>query len=146
MTSTLHLTLAMFFFWLSWIFQLPLTQMTTAYFLTDSNTCLASLVLHSPGFLLIWQTEHSQSSSITTSHTSQAFPMACHKVLCWAQFSSSPTQNLFLTWFYVTLLSLSLFRMIPSSKSLSPIEHSLYNIFVANLSLRQSDVDAVKQT
>ena len=38
----------MFLFWHSWIFQLPLTQLTTAYFSTDSNTCMASLVLHSP--------------------------------------------------------------------------------------------------
>ena len=26
---------------------------------------------------------------MTTSHKSQAFPMVCHRVLCWAQFSSS---------------------------------------------------------
>ena len=46
---------------------------------------------------------------MTTSHKSQAFPMVCHRVLCWAQFSSSSTQNLFLTGFSVTLLSLNLF-------------------------------------
>ena len=37
LTSFLHLTPAMFLFWHSWIFQLPLTQLATAYFLTDSN-------------------------------------------------------------------------------------------------------------
>ena len=31
---------------------LPLTQWTTAYFLTDSSICMVSPVLHSPGFLL----------------------------------------------------------------------------------------------
>ena len=50
---------------------------------------MAYLVLHSPGFLLISQREHSQSSSMTTSHKSEAFPMVCHRVLCLAQFSSS---------------------------------------------------------
>ena len=68
MTSLLHLTPAMFLFWHSWIFQLPLTQLTTAYFLTDSNTCMASPVLHSPGFLLIWQIEQ---SVIVNDHISQ---------------------------------------------------------------------------
>ena len=119
MTSFLHLTPAMFLFWHSWIFQLPLTQLTTAYFFTDSNTCMASPVLHCPDFLLIWQIEHSQSPSMTTSHKSQAFPMVCHRVLYWAQFSSSSTQNLLLTWFSVTRLSLNLSRTMFSSKSLS---------------------------
>ena len=50
-----------------------------------------------PGFFLIFQIEHSQSSLMTTFHKSQAFPMVCHRVLCWAQFSSLSTQNLFLT-------------------------------------------------
>ena len=99
----------MFLFCHSWIFQLPLTHMTTAYFFTDCNTCMVSPALHFPCFLLIWQIEHSQSSSMTTSHKSQAFPMVCHRVLCWAQFSSSSTQNLFLTWFSVTRLSLKSF-------------------------------------
>ena len=116
----------MFLFWHSLIFQLPLTQLTTAYFLTDSNTCMASLVLHSPGFLLIWQIEHNQSSSMTTSHKSQAFPMVCHRVLCWAQFSSSSTHDLFLTWFSVTRLSLNLSRTKLSSKSLSL--HRIFNL------------------
>ena len=87
---------------------------------------LASPVLLSPGFLLTLQIEHSQSSSMTTSHKSQAFPMVCHRVLCWAQFSSSSTQNFFLTWFSVTLLSLSLLRTILSSKSLS--RHRTFNL------------------
>ena len=56
---------------------------------------------------------------MTTSHKSQAFPMVCHRVLFWAQFSSSSTQNLFLTWFSVTVLSLNLSRTILTSKSLS---------------------------
>ena len=43
----------------------------------------------------------------------------CHRVLCWARFSSLTTQNLFLTWFSVTLLSFSLLRLILISKSLS---------------------------
>ena len=119
MTSFLHLTPAVFLFWYSWIFQLPLTQLTTAYFLTDSNTYMASPVLHSPGFLFIWQIEHSQSSLMTTSHKSQAFPMVCHRVLCWPQVSSASTQNLFLTWFSVTRLSRSLSWTILSSKSVS---------------------------
>ena len=118
MTFSLRFT-AMFLFRHSWFFQLPLTQMTTAYLWTDSNTCIAFLVLHSAGFLLIWQIEHNQSSSMTMSSKSQAFPMVCHRVSCRAQFSSSSTQNLCLTWFSVTLLSLSLLRMRLSSKSLS---------------------------
>ena len=81
---------------------------------------------HSPGFLLIWRIGHSQSSSMTTSHNSQTFPMVCHRVLCWAQFSSSCTQDLFLTWFSVTLLSLNLSRTILSSKSLSL--HRTFNL------------------
>ena len=56
---------------------------------------------------------------MTTSHKSQAFPMVCHRVLCWAQISSSSTQNLCLTLFSVTRLSLNLSRTILSSKSLS---------------------------
>ena len=115
----MHLTPAMFLFWHSWIFQLLLTQLTIAYFVAECNTCMASQVLHSPGFLLIWQIEHSQSSSMTTSRKSQALPMVCHRVLCWAQFSSFSTQNLVLTWFNVTRLSLNLSRTILSSKSLS---------------------------
>ena len=126
MTSFLHLTPAVFLFWHSWIFQLPLTQLTIAYFMTNSKTCTASPVLHSPGFLLIWQIEHSQSSSMTTSHKSQAFPMMCHRVLCWAQFSSSSTQNLFLTWFSVARLSLNLSRTMFSSKSMSL--HRTFNL------------------
>ena len=122
----MHLIPAMFLFWHSWIFQLPLTQLITAYFLTDSNTCMASLVLHSSGFFLIWQTEHSQSSLMTTFYKSQTFPMVCHRVLCWAQFSSFSTQNLFLTWFSVTLLSLNLSRTILSSKSL--FLHRTFNL------------------
>ena len=125
MTSFLHLTPAMFLFWHSWIFQLPLTQLTRAYFLTDSNTCMASPVPHSPG-VLIWQIEHSLSSSMTPSRKSQALPMVCHRVLCWAQFSSSSTQNLFLTWFSVTRLSLNLSRTILSSRSLSL--HRTFNL------------------
>ena len=87
---------------------------------------MASLVQHSPGFLLIWQIEDSQSSSMSTSRKSPDFPMVCHRVLCWAQFSSSSTWNLFLTWFSVTRLSLSLSRTILSSKSLSL--HRTFNL------------------
>ena len=56
---------------------------------------------------------------MTTSHKSQAFPMVCHRVLCWAQFSSSSAQNLFLSWFSVTQLSPILAQTILSTKSLS---------------------------
>ena len=77
-------------------------------------------------FLLIWQMEYSQSSSMTTSHKSQAFPTMCHRVLCWAHFSSSSTQNLNLTWFSVTRLNLNLSRTILSSKSLSL--HQTFNL------------------
>ena len=45
--------------------------------------------------------------AMTTSHKSQAFSMVCHRVLCLAQFSSACTQNLFLTWFSVTIEYLS---------------------------------------
>ena len=38
-----------------------------------------------------------------------SFPLVCHKVLCWAHFSWSSTENLFLTWFSVILLSLNVF-------------------------------------
>ena len=93
---------------------------------SDSNTCKTSLVLHSPGFPLILQIDHSQSSSTTTSRKSQTFPMVPHRAQRWAQFSSSSTQNLFLTWFSATLLSLSLLRMILSSKSLSL--HRTFNL------------------
>ena len=142
----LHLTPAMFLFWHSWIFQLLLTQLTIAYFVAECNTCMASQVLHSPGFLLIWQIEHSQSSSMTTSHKSQALPMVCHRVLCWAQFSSSSTQNLFLTWL-VSLHWVSIFRGRYSVLSLCPsIENSICNIFSGNLSVRHPDLDAGKQT
>ena len=65
--------------------------------------------MYSPGFRLIWPRERSQSSSMTTSRKSQAFPMVCHRVLCWVQFCSFSTENLFLTWFSATLLSLNLF-------------------------------------
>ena len=70
--------------------------------------------------------EHSQSSSMTTSHMSQAFSMVCHRVLCWTQFSLSSAQNLFLTWFSVILLSLNLSRTILGSKSLSL--HRTFNL------------------
>ena len=63
---------------------------------------------------------------MTMSHKSQAFPMVCHRVLCWAQFSSPSTQNLFLIWFSVTRLSLNLSRTILSSKSLSL--HRTFNL------------------
>ena len=45
--------------------------------------------------------------------------MVCNGILCWTQFCSSSTQNLFLTWFSVTRLSLSLLRTILGSKSFS---------------------------
>ena len=63
---------------------------------------------------------------MATSHKYQAFPMLCHKVLCLAQFSSSSTQNLLLTWFSATRLSLNLSRTILSSKSLSL--HRTFNL------------------
>ena len=85
-----------------------------------------SLVLHSPGFLLIWQIEHDQSSSIIMTRKFLAFPVVYHRVLRWAQFSSSSAQNLFLTWFGVTLSSLSLLRMILCPKSLSL--HHTFNL------------------
>ena len=115
----------MFLFWHSWIFQLPSTQMTTVYFLTNSNTCMASPVLHSTGFLPIWQTEHSHRRWPRLA-SFKPFPMVYHRVLCWTQFSSSSTQNLFLTWFSVNLLSLSLLQTILSSKSLSL--HRTFNL------------------
>ena len=126
----LHLTPAMFLFWHSWVFQLPFTQLTTAYFLTDSNKCIASPVLH---------------SSMTTSQNSQAFPMVCDRVLCWAQFSSFSTQNLFLSWFSGTLLSLNLSRTqlqvsVPPSNIQSAIS------FSGKLSVRHLDLDAGIQT
>ena len=96
---------------------------------------MTSPVLHSPGFLLTWQIEHSQSSSMTTSHKSQAFPTVCHRDLCWAQFSSSSTQNLFLTWLIVTRLSLTLSRTILSSKSLS-----LHRTVLSSLETCLSDI------
>ena len=34
---------------------------------------------------------------IVDEYVLQAFPRVCHRVLCWAQFSSSSTLNLFLT-------------------------------------------------
>ena len=130
LTNSLHLTLAMvffpLFFWHSWFPQLPLTQLTTAYFSTDSSTCMASLVLHSPGFPFIWQIEHGQSPSMTTSRKSLVFSVVSHRVLCLAQSTSSLTQNLFMTWFSVTLCSLSLLQMILSSKSLSL--HRTFNL------------------
>ena len=60
--------------------------------------------------LLMWQIELSQSSWMTTFYKSQVFPVVRHTFLCGAQFLSPSTQNLFLTWFSVTLLSLILFR------------------------------------
>ena len=70
MASFLHLTLAMFLFWHSWLFRQPLAQLITAYFSTDSNACMASPVLHSPGFLFIWQTEQSVIIDDHISHVS----------------------------------------------------------------------------
>ena len=61
---------------------------------------------------------------MSTSHKSQA--VVHHRGLCWAQFSSFSTQNLFLTRFSVTRLSLNLLRMILSSKSLSL--HRTFNL------------------
>ena len=63
---------------------------------------------------------------MTTSHKSQAFPTVCHRVLWWARFCSSSTQNLCLTGFSVTLLSLNLSRTILSSKSL--FRHRTFNL------------------
>ena len=63
---------------------------------------------------------------MTTSLKSEAFPVMCHRVLCWAQFSSSSTQDLFLTLFSVTRLSLNLSRTKLSSKSLSL--HRTFNL------------------
>ena len=60
----------------------------------------------------------------TWSHLRDFRSMVCHRVLCWAQFSSSSTQNLFLPWFSVT--PLSLLRMILSSKFLSL--HRTFNL------------------
>ena len=87
---------------------------------------MALLVLHCPSFVLISQIEHSQLSSMTMFHESQAFPMVTHRLFCWAQSSSFSMQNLFPTWFSVTRLSLNLSRTILSSKSLSL--HRTFNL------------------
>ena len=54
----------------------------------------------------------SQSSSMTTSEESQAFPMECHRVLCWAQLSSSCKQGCLPTLQRVPVLRLAVVHNI----------------------------------
>ena len=70
----------------------------------------------------------SQLLLMTLPRKSQAIPTVCHRVQCWAQFSSFSTQNLSLTWLdSVSLYWVSVFLWtILSSKFLSL--HQTFNL------------------
>ena len=145
MTSSLNLTLAVFLFWHSRIYQLPLTQPTTAHFSNDSNTCVASMVLHSPGFLLIWQIEHSHHRWPCL--TSLKPFLWCATGFCVGPNSLHPLHKTSLWLGLMSLYLVSMFRRWYSAPSLCPsIKHSICNIFLGNLSVRHPDLDAGKQT